>query len=491
MSTVERGWQPLVALAGARDAARAVKVLRELSRLWSTVLHHSEVDAATRDLVKRATSSLHDFNLQRLYELLPDKDGRFRALLVSGERVGSRYLLSKKKLGHAEVGPSGHRRQLGDASLVLRAAPVTVRDGDKNFLLQVRAGMVTGQIDWPMMVDGAQHFLRLIAGSAQPESSDAPLARSRQQVLEHNPKLGPEDLEPLATLWEAFPRFAELLRSLGGIDDLLDTRYPSSSGAVRLRAVLHLDPERVEARYPELAEYMADLGKLFEADLRWLDAQNRTLGVLHLDSRTLSATLELYQRDGLLVPSRRDQALTDQPVQAGPGVYPYTMRASVYGRALGLRVQLRDIQVSFEHDRGERGLSLRGRMTHKPTATVTGAALGFIPPAVIDVLIPGDIQGLIEKSLTTACKGNDGKGAELDVSVDRQRGELAALHGRFGVEVIDNFLVKLGVSHFSDHIMPDEDVRGDIARLLSDSQRAFAADLARYVSLHASETPRP
>jgi len=53
----ERGWLPVIALAGARDPARAITTLREVTRLWEVARHHTETDAATRDFLNRATSS--------------------------------------------------------------------------------------------------------------------------------------------------------------------------------------------------------------------------------------------------------------------------------------------------------------------------------------------------------------------------------------------------------------------------------------------------
>ena len=138
--------------------------------------------------------------------------------------------------------------------------------------------------------------------------------------------------------------------------------------------------------------------------------------------------------------------------------------------------------MSFEHVRTERRMELHGRMQQLPRATVSGAALGFVPPGLIDALIPGDIQGLVEKSLATACLGNQGKGAALDVRFDRRPDGHATLDGQLVFEALDNFLVKLGVGHFSSHVMPDEDVRADMSRLLSDAQQAFSADLERYGS---------
>lgn len=476
---VQRGWRPMITLAGVQDSGRAVLLLREVARLWAIVLQHTELEPATRELLQRATSSLHDFNLRRMYELLPEQDGRFHALSLSGAFSGQRYLIGRQKSARDAIGPSGQRRAMGDASFVLRAAPIRGPEDDTNYLLQGRAGIVVGPVDWPMVVDAARELLRLL-GSAEPDAS--PLVASRQNVLRHNPKLGPEDIDPVATLWEAYPQLGQLSRTLGGIDDVIDAARTATPGVTRLRAVLHLDPKLMQARYPELSDYLDDLDELFEADLRWLDSHDRTIAVLHLDSRSLTVRLELYVKDGMWVPSRAGLPIADMPLAAGPGAFRSRVLVSANFRALGLVMQLRGVQLNLALERTERRMELRGRMQQIPTMAVSGAALGFIPPGLIDAIIPGDIQGLAQKFLRTACEGNSGRGVQFDAQFDRPPGGQATVNGEIAFEAIDNFLVKLGVSHFSEYVMPDQAARADLSRLLLDLQRAFSADLQRYAS---------
>lgn len=476
---VERGWRPVVALAGARDSVRAVRTLRETTQLWGVALQRTEVDAGTRDFLDRASGSLQDFNLKRLYELLPEQDGTFRQLSVSAAFSEGKYRIARRADAHVAVGPEGARQKLGDASLVLRAAPVSTRDGDTNYLMQGRAGLVVGPIAWEMVIDAAQEFLRLLSSETD-EPKARPMVASRQTILSRNPRLGREDVEPIATLWEAFPRMGNLLSSLGGVDDLISEAVPALPGVKRVRAVLHFDPARMEPRYAKLAAYLQGLDKLLEADLRWVDAQDRTLATLHLTSAQLSARLELYVKDGMLLPSRAGTVLVDQPIEVGPGMFPYSVRASANLRVLGVRTQLRAARVNFEHERTERGMELRANMKQVPEIKVNGAALGILPTGVIDMFIPGNIQGLIEQSLSIACHGDSGRGVTLKVRYDRRPEGNATLDGALTLEAIDNFLVKLGFGWFSAHVLPDDGARENSSRLMVDLHQAFTADLERY-----------
>jgi hypothetical protein len=477
----ERGWLPLITLAGEGDSPRAVALLRDTARRWEIILHHTELDAATRGFLDRATSSLQDFNLGRLYELLPQKEGRFRQLFVSAAFVGNEYRVAQQSDKHFEVGPEGVRLQPGDSSLVLRVAPVNTKEGDTNYLMQGRAGLALGPISWPTIITAAHQGLQLLGSGISTDPSVRPMVALRQTALSANPKLGPEDLDAVATLWEAFPRASFLLSSLGSIDDLVT----SDARATHLHVVAHFDPKRAQQRFPELASYLRGLDRLFVLELRWIDAHEHTFAVLNLDSEHLTAQFELYEKDGALLPFQGDKLFVDQVIDPNHGGLRYSMRASADFRILGVRSQMRGMQLDFEYTPNERGMEMRGRMNRVPSVKVSGAALGILPTSLIDVFIPGNLEGLITRFLSTACQGNDGKGLEIRSRFDRRPSGSATVDAAFGIEALDNYLVKLGVGHFNDHVLPDRDVSADMKRLMSDAQSAFSADIERYARAHA------
>jgi hypothetical protein len=73
----------------------------------------------------------------------------------------------------------------------------------------------------------------------------------------------------------------------------------------------------------------------------------------------------------------------------------------------------------------------------------------------------------------------------LDVHYDRRPEGNATLDGALTFEAIDNFLVKLGFGYFSDHVLPDAAARDNSARLMTELQAAFSADLERYARAYS------
>ncbi len=478
-AAVERGWRPALLLTGDGDPQRAIPAMRGAADLWRITLSRTDVDAATADFTARAIESLKDFDLKGLYELLPEQNGPFRELKVRGGREGDRYVVGRPTETSFEVGAEGTRQQPGDASFVLRSRGVPAPDGDTNYLIQGRGGIVVGKIGWPMVTASNRQWLRLFSESPSVDPTARAMVAIRQTAIEANPKLGPEDMELVATLWEAFPRMSYLASSLGRIEDVI-VNDRSQHGATHVRLVLKLDAARMEESYPELSEYVEDLGKLFKLDLEWVDSEGRTMAKLHVDSEHTQARLELYTKDGLIVPFKGAQVFVDAPIDLSRGPLRYSTRMRSDFRMMGMFSHMRGGRIDWHYEPTARGMELRGRMTHVPSVTVDGAALGFIPAGIVDAFIPGDLQSLITEFLTTACRGNEGRGVALTLRMDQRENGVGTVDARLGFEALNNFLVKLGLRFFNDRVMPDEDVNAELARLMVETQGAFAADIERF-----------
>jgi hypothetical protein len=414
--TTDRGWKPALALTGDGDPTRAISAMRGAADLWKITLQHTDVDSATLDFMTRALESLKDFDLRELHELLPEQNGPFRELHVHGARDHNRYVVGRAPTPNFEIGPEGTRERPGDSSFVLRSRGVPASDGDTNFLIQARAGLVIGNISWPMVMASNREWLRLIVSDSTHDAAAGarPMVATRQTAKQANPMLGPEDVDVVATLWESFPRVSYLASSLGRVDDLVvNDQPPNAGGAKHLRVMLTVDLPRMTESYPEIADYLDDLGKLFSIDLDWVDVQGRKLASLHVESERLQARLELYTKDGFILPFRNHQVFVDEPVDPTRGPLRYTTRVNSNFRMLGMYSHMRGGRMDWTYDPTARGMELRGRMTQVPTITVDGAALGFLPPGLIDAFIPGDLHSLITEFLTTACNGNEGRGIAL------------------------------------------------------------------------------
>ncbi|HEX2678138.1 MAG TPA: hypothetical protein VHM19_15895 [Polyangiales bacterium] len=476
-----RGFAPLLALWGG-DEARALPELRNQLDLLRVVLEHTEVDATLARLQRKAFDSLADFDLQQLHALLPEQNGAFRELRALGQREGERYAVRAARRGEAfEISVTGPRRKLGDASFVLRAKPVPAGD-DLHYLLEGRAGIAVGGMTWPHLLLAQRTWWQLVTGptpvASTASTAERPMLALRQAVLSANPGLDARETETLAVLWEAFLRTGYVLQRAVRVEDLIADAAGGS--ATHVHASLVLVPERMRERYPALAEYLSDLDQLAALELRVADERGRTLVQCHLDTRRLRMQLSAYVVEGHLVPFDAAHVYSDAPVDLATGATRFTVHADGDFHVLGVRAHMTDAMGTLRYAPTASGMRVDASVTHVPTIRIGGAALGFVPTELIDAVMPGDLQSLAEKLVATACHGNDKRGITMQLQLDQGTESDSVVSARGALEAPDNFLIRMGVQYWNDHLRPDPAVSTDVSRLLRDAQAALSADVERY-----------
>ncbi len=481
-----RGWAPLVAMHGQGDTARAIGSLRAANKATDTILAHTELDPPTEKFIAQAWEELADFHLDDFYKLLPHQDGAWHEIGVTGAIQGSVFRIRQADLKKPfEVTLKGSRKNLADFSARLRAKPTRAHGEHNAFLMQGRMGFGIGAISWSSLTQALTDGLRLVStGDPRPGNAASvqasETARARMRTL--HPKLGAEDLEVMALLHDAFPATSEAVGEIARVDDLRVTGTGGSYGKVHASA--RILTGRMKHHYPELAKHLDKLGQLAHAKIRWLDTRGRSVIEAAIDTDTMSATLECYVRDGMLLPFTRDGVVVDEPIDlTGQVLAKSRMVIDARLKTLGLVIHLDHLRSDLNYQHDAASAHFVWAMTTLPGIRVGGAALGFVPTGLIDAFIPGNIASLTRDFFDVAVRGNDGKGVTLDVAVGAATsGQPGVLEIGLGVEALDNFMVKMGVGIVNQRVVPDDDESADIDRLKLRMHQAFSKDFERFAA---------
>lgn len=478
-----RGWAPLVELGGGEPAVAIDRLTAALAAMRS-VLHGLSVDAPTREFVDELRGSLDDMDLEGLHELLPLREGEWRRVRVMGRREGEAYQVRLAPASAAAaIDPRGFGARTGDLLAQLGTKP-----SGGNYVTHLDAGLGVGAVGWPQITDCLAEAARL-AASGDPRAGAADMASrpdpaTRLRVVETHPALRAEDIEVLAVLWESFPHLAEVLLDVGRVDDVIVFDPRGTGQFQQLRLSGRLRPDLMEERYPELSEFLADLGPLLDARLRWVDAQGRQLARMSIDTGALSLTLEAFVRDGRLLPVGPDgQVVLDAPATTdGPTVVKGV--TDLRFNMNGIITEVRGLELDGAYARRADGADLTGRISRVPTVAVSGSAFGFLPAWAIDVVIPGNMAELTTEFLTAMCRGDGGRGASFALRA-RQAGQggpaVLALSGQ--VEVLNSLLVRIGFQVANQKLLPDEDVREEVWDLFTRLHGAFERDLDQFSTI--------
>lgn len=470
---VWRAFRPLVIAMGDGNAQQAAKYLRAGNQILRKADVNLELDATTKTFQTESHECMQEFDLESFLKLLPEREGPFRYFGFEGEPAEKVYRVRAARGPAFEVNATSVRRGFGEASGVLAMRQVE-KDDTERYQIHWRSGAGFGALSWSSILAGLKDALAMFDERA--EEKDIPLIlRAADAYLKTTqPALGPEDRRFLAVLWGSFPEVAKLLTSISTTDDVI-AAY-GADGVTQVRFVSHWDLPRLGRAYPELAEYFGDLGKLAEAKFRITDANGHTLSEIHLDTEHMRSRIELFVRGGKIVPSKDGKPLVDQ----APRYEHMRAHANLHFQAFRIHIQVLDLVTDLHYGEHVTGAELSGQILRNPKIRVTGAAFGVLPTGMLDMFIPGDMEGLARRLFDAATRGNDGRGIEWRYRFERPAGGLATLDGSLGMEVLDSALIRFGMAIAAERVVPDDEQLEDIRHLAADYRDAFDRDVVRF-----------
>lgn len=201
MDATHAGWEPLVALFGAGDKARAAVGLNAMNRAFGVSVRNTRRDPALQKFIDATMEDFADFDLGDFHDRLPNKNGEFRELWVRGDLQGDAYVItqSKERKGY-RVTLKGERNALADMSTTVRAKPIK-GVGDKDaYFIGLRMGFGIGDPHWGDVMASLQGFSRIgsivnpRAGATEPIAASA---ETKAKVKKAHPKLSSEDVDVL------------------------------------------------------------------------------------------------------------------------------------------------------------------------------------------------------------------------------------------------------------------------------------------------------
>lgn len=475
---IARGWQPPVAFAGEGDEQRAVSALREISSLQKVILSNTRFDQQTEQFVDGLWASFERFDLKKFYELLPERKDDWHYLQVYGVVENGRYNVGPRQMALHRNGDRPN--DFGEVAVLVKSREM--QGTRETFLVDTNVSVGMGSVGWPAVAKAVEETLRIVVKGDDAYSGASGWQEAdvfRKRVMTMNQSLGKEDIEVLAPLWAAFPAQWDLLASLGHFDDVVVEEVPGNDFK-KLNARFVIDPAKMKNAYPALAEHLANLGTLNKMNMRAVSAQGDVFHVA-MDSEHLMANFEAYVKDGYLVPVKDGKVAAQPLTQMLTQPWHLDLLADSRMQILGVVTDMRDMRISLDFAPTPTGARTVAAMTHVPDVKVSGNALGIMPTAVIDALMPSNIDSLMRDFLRVMCEGNNGEGLVASMEYSQPEGaNLATLDTRTTFEGLNNFFVQFGMGIVNDRIIPDPQVSIELRKLMFDTQQAFAQDLEAY-----------
>lgn len=474
---VDRSWAASVELTGEGDPDRAIARMHEMADLNRAVFGSMQFHQQTQSFVDQMWDNLESFNLSRFYDMLPEQSGEWRQLRVYGARNGNHYSVGPDP---KTISPDGVPDTLGDVSVLVQAKKIDGNLGE-HYLMRAAMEMAVGDMRWPSVQDAAVETFRVVvdgAPSFKSSNNRSIEQQYRDQVIRMSPRLGSEDVDIIAPLWASFPAMWELLSRMGSIEDVVyhDLNKPYR----QLNISFVIDPDRMKKFYPNIVDHLQSMNRLFRGKIR-LEDERGELFTAELDSLSMRGSFQAFIADGRILPVKGNKVVLDAQPIADNKPWNFTAHMNSTMNILGVVTHIDNAKARVQFMSTEDGAKLVGQLSDVPDVRVQGKALGIMPTAMIDVVMPKDIDEIIEEFMAVACKGNEGKGILMGAQFEQSKtGASSKVTFKTAFEGLDNFFVRIGMGIVNNRVLPDEDVSEEINRLIFETQEAFASDLKEF-----------
>ncbi len=278
-----------------------------------------------------------------------------------------------------------------------------------------------------------------------------------------------EPYDVLTLYKETFPKFSTL-------DGVVDMRYAPhffEEDGLRFNYftfVVGLHQDRLDESYPHLGKYVKKLKQPGYLQFTHRNTQGNILATTNIDLERQEVRFSHCTREGKVVPYKLrgeevtpywSEAYSLTSLETNTWDYHFEMLSV----AKGIRVKLDDVIIRGQYDYNQEDMSFSQTLSSLPKSRVTGAVFGIIPLPLIDVFIPGTIQGMADEFSQVVYKANYGAGSFLNIDWHMANPSQWWGHWRAETEMPDSGIVQMGLRWVAKRYKMNSKTQEDAFRL--------------------------
>lgn len=443
-----------------------IVLARETAELLNAMSERLEYDQDTERFFRFMNGALEDFDFAGIFKspwMHDERDG-FRALALSGAREGEKY---RVKLSSAK--PS--LEKMGDAYALYRMRKNKVGT-DTTYTSQWQFDAVLKKFH----PQAWGRFLETLLKVADPKNiSMLKAARSGyfSEVKSPTRVLLDSAAQDFPALAAFVAKYVEL-RSWATVEKANKKEYT----AFVLRAHLKLDALKTE--FPRLRKFLLGLKNLFILKLSLFDAKGSTLFSFVLNTQTEELYLAFKTAEGKIIPTDHKGELAWHDAFSFTGTFDkkLSLGMSAFVSVYGLKINTGYLGVALRYRMSQDSMRAHYKLVHVDKAKISGALFGVLPPWIIDLSIPSNLQDLMNRFTEVVLNANQGKGSHASIDWEKNRGN-ARLKIAASTEFLENPFIRIGMRIWVRRFRPNERVQEELRVLFARATRAFLKDLSK------------
>ncbi len=449
---------------------KGVEAAREIARLLDRTSVRHRTGPETDEFLKFLRSVMERFDFMKLYEsrYFTDNGGGFRALRYQGCTVNEQYtegIVTPKTdrcgLSHAWDYSTEYALKKNDACVA----------GGRSFIVSVESSTMTKGYSHRNAMRFVEGLLTVIDPDNirtldAPESSLYPEMEGISRAV-------------INEFYRSFPKVSELFNRYSVIRSFLEIRSHDNRPYTRLAFRYGYRLANIKEDFPELGRSLANVKGFYRITMAVRNSGNRTVMTVVFDSREDALSLILCTRRGRLIPvdDGGNPIFTEEISLTSLKDYSYRAVVEMVHDVHGLTFTTDSMVVGFRYrDAPDRG-SWTMKLEDVSKTRISGNYYHIIPPWMIDMFIPNNMEQLIYDLSRVMMKANDENGSTVSFEWDTARAGNVMLRFKAVSEFMDNYFMKYALRVWSKKAMSNEKLTVEAKALRGRFIEAFRADM--------------
>jgi hypothetical protein len=449
---------------GANDGLVFLKTFRKI-----LVTHQSEPEVS--NFLTFWYNSVQQFNFYQLYNspfLKPLDDG-YRAVIFQGHHQVNHFQLALP----SETGEKIPVSQLGDFKLSfgLKQNNLCIT-GDRSYSGYMDIQMALKQFSYKTLAAMLEGLITVI----DPDNL-ASLNPKKSQRFE---EIDGFSRKAIDVFDETYPRFQKFLDEYFILHSAMEEKRYKFVPYTHFKLIVEFDFKNLKKDFPHLTYQLKRLESLFQFKLSFQNKNGNHILDIFLDSQDTFLQLDYYTHQGKVIPFSPDGTPVFEEAFYPTKVknYDFNMNVDIFFNIYGMKFRTENIKIDCVYQSREKFGKIKFMLKEIPKTRVSGRAYHIVPTWFIDIMIPGNIDQLIDNFCKVLISANNSEGSYLRLLWDTRNPNDVFLYPHASSEFIDNFFILFGFQIWHEKFKMSDEAASDLNQLNVRGMEALILDIS-------------
>ena len=433
-----------------------------------------------RDLDARVTS----LDVSNVYDLLPysDADGVWRAIGVRGQSDSDVYRLNEfdphvtewlNASQNADTGIAGTQNHFGDFGVGIFIRPVP----QDTFKFLTEARLHLDDIPAANLIrvfDGVLATTWTYAAGVANDSTDSSekiaLDRQNQNILKGISK--------------DFPNLFGIISQYCHIENIVSANNRNTDDSIGYHIRIRFDHVAISRHYPEFGKLLKKWGEIVKFKARVFDKNSRLMGLFELDSANDLLDIQFRTSRDRFIPMQNNRILTINDGLSNAGATEFKIDCDIHLNIVGMQLKIDRLPVVLDYRNSDGEPHLKARLAQTPQKIEAGGSVyGVIPVWLVNLMIPSNVQEIMNRFFQTLAVGNDGDGSMVKIYSFPQPASKQSFLLETDAAVLANGTIKLGFNLQRKFFAVPPKLPAEIRAFKNRLWNALYADYRRFIQM--------